>query len=209
MNWKELKMGCIYFTNLAQSNQCALFCFFFQVAAKRLMTQLPSSSWVNTTEAPRWLLHAVTWEWRSTVALTRWIWAPQRPACHSANRSICSETQYGHLGCALEETPGEPVLASQLSLVALSVFIFQCEATLRRERLKEEARFHRRFKGAIKHAALSEIIQHFDIFIVCSLIYGVQSHNIFMFLCCCCCFFKVLWNMIVFTRIILLFAECF
>ncbi len=88
------------------------------------MTQLPSSSWVNTTAAPCWLLHAVTWEWRSTVVLTRWIWTPQRLACHSAKHSICLETQYGHLGCVLEKTPGELLLASQLSLVALSLLYF-------------------------------------------------------------------------------------
>lgn len=94
---------------------------FFHLAAKRLMAHLPSSSWVNTTEGPCWLLHAVTWEWGSTVVLTRWIWTPQWQACHSANHSICLETQYGRLGCVLEKTPGEPPLASQLSLVALSL----------------------------------------------------------------------------------------
>lgn len=97
---------------------------FFHLAAKRLMAHLPSSSWVNTTEGPCWLLHAVTWEWGSTVVLTRWIWTPQRQACHSANHSICLETQYGRLGCVLEKTPGEPPLASQLSLVALSLLFF-------------------------------------------------------------------------------------
>ncbi len=146
------------------------------------MTQLPSSSWVNTTESPCWRLHAVTWERRSTVVLTRWIWTPQRLACHSANRSICLETQYGHLGCGLEKTPGEPVLASQVSLVALSLFIFHCETALCREHLKTEMRFHGRFKAVIKHAVCSEIIQHFDTFIVFCLIYGFQPHNIFMLL---------------------------
>ena len=152
------------------------------------MTQLPSSSWVDTTATPCWLLHAVTWEWRSTVVLTRWIWAPQRLACHTANHSICLETQYGHVGCVLEKTPGEPVLASQLSLVALSL-IFHCETTLCREYLKKEMCFHGRFKAVIKHAVFSEIIQHFDTFIVSCLIYGTQIHNIFMFLCVCVFFF--------------------
>lgn len=146
------------------------------------MTQPPYSSWVNTTESPCWRLHAVTWEWRSSVVLTRWIWTPQRLACHSANHSICLEAQYGHLGCVLEETPGEPLLASQLSLVALSLLYFHCEAALCRERLKKEMCFHGRFKAVIKHAMFSEIIQHFDTFIVSCVIYGFQPHHIFMLL---------------------------
>lgn len=36
---------------------------FLHFAAKRLMARLPSSSWVNTSEGPCWLLHAVTWDW--------------------------------------------------------------------------------------------------------------------------------------------------
>lgn len=36
---------------------------FLHFAAKRLMVRLASSSWVNTSEGPCWLLHAVTWEW--------------------------------------------------------------------------------------------------------------------------------------------------
>lgn len=143
------------------------------------MTQLPSSSWVNTSEAPCWLPHAVTWERRSTIVLTRWIRAPQRLPCHGAKCSICLETQYGCLGCVLHKTPGEPLLASQLSLVALSL-IFQCEAALCREGLKKEMCFHERLKGMIKHALFSAVIQHFDTFIVLCLIYGSQPHILFL-----------------------------
>lgn len=60
----------------------------------------------------------------SSVVLTLWIWTPRRQPCHSANRSICLETQYGRLGCVLEKMPGEPPLASQLSLVAPSPLFF-------------------------------------------------------------------------------------
>lgn len=160
---------------------------FFQLAAKRLMTQLPSSSWVNTTEAPCWLLHAVTWERRSTVVLTRWIWTPQRLACHSANHSICLDTIWPSWLCAGKDARGT-VLASQLSLCQPTFscrsfsLIFHCETTLCREHLKKEMCFHGRFKAVIKHAVFSEIGQHFDIFIVFCLIYGFQPHTIFMLL---------------------------
>lgn len=165
-----------------------LLVFFFQLTAKRLMTQLPCSSRVNRTEAPCWLLHAVTWEWRSTIVLTLWIWTPQRQACHSANHSICLETQYGHLGCELQkDARGAGTCQPTFSCRSFSL-IFLGETTLCRERLKEETRFHGRFKAVIKHAVFSEIIQQFDTFIVYCLIYGFPPHNKFMLL-------FPLWNM--------------
>lgn len=149
------------------------------------MAHLPSSSWVNTTEGPRWLLHAVTWEWGSTVVLTRWIWTPQRQACHSANHSICLETQYGRLGCVLEETPGEPPLASQLSLVALSLLFFiffHSKTKLCMERARKEMGFHGCFRAVIRLTVFSETIQLFDAVIVCRMIYDFKLYNLFMLL---------------------------
>lgn len=75
--------------------------------------------------------------------------------------------------------------------------IFHCETTLCREHLKKEMHFHGRFKGVIKHAVFSEIIQPFDTFIVFCLIYDFQ-----LIINSCCCFpqfFKI------FIHIILLF----
>lgn len=147
------------------------------------MGHLPSSSWVNTSEGPCWLLHAVTWEWGSTVVLTRWIWTPQRQTCHSANHSICLETQYGRLGCVLEKTPGEPPLASQLSLVALSLlFFFHSKTKLCMERVRKEMGFHGCFRAVIRLSVFSETIQLFDAVIVCRMIYDFKLHNLFMLL---------------------------
>lgn len=39
----------------------------------------------------------------SSVVLTGWIRTPRRQPCHSANLSICLETQYGRLACVLEK----------------------------------------------------------------------------------------------------------
>lgn len=83
--------------------------------------------------------------------------------------------------CAAEGARGAGTCQPTFSCRSFSL-IFHCEATLCRERLKKEMCFHGRFKAVIKHAMFSEIIQHFDTFIVSCLIYGFQTHNIFMLL---------------------------
>lgn len=95
------------------------------------MTQLPSSSRVNTTKAPCWLLHAVTWEWRSTVVLTRWIWTPQRLACHSANHSILfRDTIWSSWLCAGKDARGAAACQPTFSCCSFSYFSL-CNHTLR------------------------------------------------------------------------------
>lgn len=90
--------------------------------------------------------------------------------------------------CAGKDARGAGTCQPTFSCRSFSL-IFHCETTLCREHLKKEMCFHGRFKAVIKHAVFSEIIQHFDTFIVSCLIYGAQPHNIFMFLCV---FFTVL-----------------
>lgn len=82
--------------------------------------------------------------------------------------------------CSGKDARGASTCQPTFSCRSFSL-IFHCEATLCREHLKREMHFHGRFKALIKHAEFSEIIQHFDTYIVFCLIYGFQPHNIFMF----------------------------
>lgn len=83
--------------------------------------------------------------------------------------------------CAGKDARGCSTCQPSFSCRSFSL-IFHCETTLCREHLKTEMRFHGRFKAVIKQAVFSEIIQHFDTFIVFCLIYGFLLHNIFMLL---------------------------
>lgn len=120
-----------------------------QLAAKRLMMHLAIQQLGKHDRVPPpWLLLAVTWEWKSAVTLTRGSWTPRRPACRSANRSIRSETQYGRIGRAGGTARGA-LLASR-STFHVSLSQKPCGA--------------RKHGALIKHAGLSEIIQHFDFY---------------------------------------------
>lgn len=82
--------------------------------------------------------------------------------------------------CSGKDARGASTCQPTFSCRSFSL-IFHCETTLCGEHLKREMRFHGRFKALIKHTEFSEIIQHYDTYIVFCLIYGSQANNIFMF----------------------------
>lgn len=87
----------------------------------------------------------------------------QRLTCHSAKHSICLETQYGHFGCVLKETPRVSVLPSQLSLVALLLLSFRVRLLPAGSIWRKKKCFHGEFKELIQRGnQTSSVTQLFD-----------------------------------------------
>lgn len=143
------------------------------------MTKLPSSSRVNTTEAPCWLLHAVTWERRSTVVLTLWIWTHRGRVVTVPTIRFVWRHNMAILAVCWKRCQGSHACQPTFSCRSSSP-IFHSETALYGEHLKKERKkkcFHG--IGAQTCSALWNN-STFDTFIVFCLIYGSLLYNIFM-----------------------------